>query len=105
MHEKYVVIAQQKRLNEKEDWTTKDHCMFAKKFVDFIAQLPGKSQLTSGGYITSGHIVPPLTPSDPLHADNLSNLTVGTREIFFKYNCYCFPVFENQLGVSHECET
>ena len=54
MHENFVVIVQQNRLNEKEDWTTKNHCMIPKIFVNFIAQLSDKPQSTSGGFITSG---------------------------------------------------
>ena len=54
MHENFVVIVQQNRLNEKENWTTKNHCMIPKIVVNFIAQLSDKPQSTSGGFITSG---------------------------------------------------
>ena len=104
MHENFVVIVQQKRLNEKEDWTTKEHCMLPKIIVNFIAQLPDKPQSTSGGFITSGGIVPPSTLSDPLHAYDMSNLPVETRKILYKYDCNCVPFYENQLGVLRECD-
>ena len=77
MHENFVVIVQQKRLNEQEDWTTKDHCMLPKLFVNYIAQLPDKPQSTSGGFNTSGGIVPPSTLYDPLHT---YDFTTGNKE-------------------------
>ena len=79
MHENFVVIVQQKRLNEKEDWTTKDHCMIPKMFVNFVVQLSDKPQSTSGGFITSGCIIPPSTLSDPLHTYDISNLPVAKK--------------------------
>ena len=104
MHENFVVIVQQNRLNEKEDWSTKNHCMIPKNFVNFIAQLSDKPQSTSGGFITSGGIIPPSTLSDPLHTYDISNLPVGTKKIFYKYDCDCVPFYENQLGVLQECD-
>ena len=73
-----------KRLNEKEDWTTKDHSMLPKTFVNFIAQLPDKPQSASGVFSTSGVMVPASTLSDPLHAHDISSLTVETRKIIQK---------------------
>ena len=102
MHENFVVIVQQKRLNEKEDWTTKEHCMLPKTFVNFIAQLPDQPQSTSGGFITSGGIVPASTLSDPPHVFDISNLSVETEKIIYKYDCNCVPFYENQLGVLRE---
>ena len=104
MHENFVVIVQQKHLNEREDWTTKEHCMLPKIFVNFIAQLPDRPQSTSGGFITSGGIVPPSTLSDSLHAYDISNLPVETRKIIYKYDCNSVPFYENQLGVLRECD-
>ena len=103
-HENFVVIVQEKRLNEQEDWTTKDHCMLPKFFVNFIAQLPDKPQSTSGGFITSGGILPPSTLSDPVQTYDISNLPAGTKKIIYKYDCDCFPFYENQLGVLQECD-
>ena len=104
MHENFVVIGQQKRLNEQEDWTTKDHCMLPKLFVNYVAQLPDKPQSTSGGFITSGGIVQPSTLYDPLHTYDISNLPLETRKIIYKYDCDCVPFYENQLGVLQECD-
>ena len=104
MHENFIVIVQQNRLNEKEDWTTKNHCMIPKIFVNFIAQLSDKPQSSSGGFITSGGIIPPSTLSDPLHTYDISNLPVGTKKIIYKYDCDCVPFYENQLGVLQECD-
>ena len=104
MHQNIVVIVQQKRLSEKKDWTTKEHFLLPKNFVNFIAQLPDKPQSTSEGFIKSGGIVPPSTLSDPLHAYDISNLLVETRKIIYKYDCNCVPFYENQLGVLRECD-
>ena len=105
MHLKFVVFVQQKRLSEKEDWTTKDHFMLPKFFINLLPQMPDKRQSTSGGFITSGGIVP-LSPlfDPPLHAYDISNLPVGTKKIFYKYDCDCVPFYENQLGVFQECD-
>ena len=96
MHENFVVIVQQKRLNEKEDWTTRDHCM--------TPQLSEKPQSTSRDFITSGCIIPPSTLSYLLHTYEISNLPVGTKKIIYKYDCDCVPFYENQLGVLQECD-
>ena len=78
--------------------------MLPKLFVNYIAQLPDIPQSTSGGFITSGGIVPPSTLYDPLHTYDISNLTVETRKIIYKYDCGCVPFYENQLGVLQECD-
>ena len=103
MHENSVVIVQHKRLNDRADWTTKDHCMLPKN-VNFICQLPDNPQSTSGGLITSGGVVPPSTLSDPLYAFVISNLPVGTKKIINNYDWDCVLSYENQLGVLQECD-
>ena len=42
-YENFVVIKTQKRFNEKDDWTTQQHCMLPKNFNNFIAELPEKT--------------------------------------------------------------
>ena len=102
-HENFVVIVQQKRLNEKEDWTTKEHCKLPKIFLNFIAQLPDKPQSSVGISLHQG-VLYHLQQSDPLHAYDISNLPVETRKIIYKYDCNCVPFYENQLGVLQECD-
>ena len=54
VHEDFIVIVQQKRSHENEEWTTHDHCILPKIFINFIAQLPDKPETTGSGFITSG---------------------------------------------------
>ena len=81
MHENFAVIVQQKRLNEQEDWTTKDCCMLPKIFVNYIDQMPDKPKSTSGGFTTSWGIVQHSTLSDPLQTYDISNWPVGTKKL------------------------
>ena len=76
--------------------------MLPKIFVKIIPQLTDKPQSTSGGFITSGGIVPPSTLSDPMHAYDISTLPVQTRKIIYKYDCNCVPFYDNPLGVLRE---
>ena len=54
VHENFIVIVQQKRSHEKEEWITHDHCMLPKIFINFMAQLPVIPETTGSGFITSG---------------------------------------------------
>ena len=78
--------------------------MLPKLFVNYIAQLPDKPQSTSGGFITSGGIVPPSTLYDPLHTYDISHLPLETKKVIHKYDYDCVPFYENQLGVLQECD-
>ena len=70
-HENLNVIIQKKFINEKENWTTKKHCILPKLFLTFIAQLSDKSlQSSCGGLITSVAIIPFSVLSVPLHPHN-----------------------------------
>ena len=99
VHENFIVIVQQKRSHEKEDWITHDHCMFPKIFINFMAQLPDKTETAGSGFITSGGVVPPTTLLHPLEQYDISNLPMGTKKLIYKYDCDCVPFYENQLGV------
>ena len=79
VHENFIVIVQQKRSHEKEDWITHDHCMFPKIFINFMAQLPDKTETAGSGFITSGGVVPPTTLLHPLEQYDISNLPMGTK--------------------------
>ena len=104
VHENFVVIVHQKRSHENEEWTTHDHCMLPKIFINFIAQLPDKPETTGSGFITSGGVVPPTTLLHPLEQYDISNLPMGTKKLKYKYDCDCVPFYENQLGVLQACD-
>ena len=101
-YENFVVFIQQKRTNEKEEnWTTLEHFMIPKIFINFIATLPDKKESEDCGrtFITSGGFVPPLSLTHPLYTYDIVTLPKETRTILYKYDCDCVPFFENQLGV------
>ena len=105
-YENFVVFIQQKRTNEKEEnWTTLEHFMIPKIFINFIATLPDKkeSEDCGGTFITSGGFVPPLSLTHPLYPYDIVTLPKETRTILYKYDCDCVPFFENQLGVVRAC--
>ena len=105
-YENYVVFIQQKRTNEKEEkWTTLEHFMIPKIFINFIATLPGKkeSEDCGGTLITSGGFVPPFSLTHPLYPYDIATLPKETRTVLYKYDCDCVPFFENQLGVVQAC--
>ena len=101
-----MVFIQQKRTNEKEEnWTTLEHFMIPKIFINIIATLPDKkeSEDCGGTLITSGGFVPPLSLTRPLYPFDIVTLPKETRTILYKYDCDCVPFFENQLGVVRAC--
>ena len=52
---------------------------------------------------TSGGCLPPK--STPLFEDHVvDTLTDEVRRIFYRYDCQCVPLLENQLGVYRACE-
>ena len=104
VQENFIVIVQQKRFHEKEEWITHDHCMLPKIFITFMAQLPDKPETTGSGFITSGGVVPPTTLLHPLEQYDIPNLPMGTKKLIYKYDCDCVPFYENQLGVLQACD-
>ena len=105
-YENFVVFIQQKRTNEKEEnWTTLEHFMIPKIFINFIATLPDKkeSEDCGGTFITSVGFVPPLSLTHPLYPYDIVTLPKETRTILYNYDCDCVPFFENQLGVVRAC--
>ena len=98
-----LVFIQQKRTNEKEEnWTTLEHFMIPKIFINFIAPLT-ESDDCGGTLITSGGFVPPLSLTHPLYPYDIVTLPKETRTILYKYDCDCVPFFENQLGAVRAC--
>ena len=77
--ENFVVLIQQKTL-----------------FINAIAALPEKTEPTECSIITSGGHLPPKTIPQMLSTEG--TLPEEVRSIFYRYDCDCVPLFENQLG-------
>ena len=97
---------QQERTNEKEeDWTTLEHYLIPKIFINFIATLPDKkeSEDCGGTFITSGGFVPLLSLTHPLYPYDIVTLPKESQTILYKYYCDCVPFIVKQLGVVRAC--
>ena len=97
MYENYVVFIQQCKDFSMKNWITSDRFIIPKSIIDFVAILPGKNLPTHGSVLTSGGLVPPqkLQSCEP---QDIATLPDETKQLFFKYDCNCVPLFENQLG-------
>ena len=106
-HENFLVVVQQKRYNEKDEWNTLNHCLLPRIFVNFMAKLPEKRPTdTHGGAIfTSGGIIPPSKVPDNLSSYNIVDLPENLKNVFYKYDCDMVPFIENQLGVVEACDS
>ena len=92
--ENFVVLIQQKRKNDL--WYTYQHCLIPKLFINPIAALPEKMEPAESSIIISGGHLPPKTIPQ-MHSTE-EKLPEEVRRIFYKYDCDCVPLFENQLG-------
>ena len=97
MYENYVVFIQQYKDFSEKNWITSDRFIIPKPIIDFVATLPGKNLPANGSIITSGGLVPPqqLQSCEP---QDIATLPDETKQLLFKYDCDCVPLFENQLG-------
>ena len=97
MYESYVVFIQQYKDFSEKNWITSDRFIIPKPIIDFVATLPGKNLPAHGSIITSGGLVPPqqLQSCEP---QDIATLPDETKQLLFKYDCDCVPLFENQLG-------
>ena len=100
LFENYVVFIQQYKDFSHENWVTSDRFIIPKSIINFVATLPGKNLPVHGSVITSGGIVPPrnLHSCEP---QDIGKLPDETRQILFKYDCDCVPLFENQHGAQN----
>ena len=105
-HENLLVDVQQKRYNEKGEWSTFNHCLLPKIFVNFMAKLPEKPTTdTQGGTIfTSGGITPRSKVPDQSSLFKVLDLPENLKKVFYNYDCDMVPFFENQLGVVEACD-
>ena len=101
LYENFVVLIQQKKIGDV--WTVYQHCLIPKLFINAIAALPNKTEPSESIIITSGGLLPPkTTPAFENH--DVDTLTDEVRRIFYRYDCECVPLCENQLGVYRACD-
>ena len=83
-HENFLVVVQQRRYNEKDEWNTLNHCLLPKIFVNFMAKLPEKSTTDThgGGIFTSEGIIPPSKVPDNLSSYNNLDLPENLKKVF-----------------------
>ena len=94
LYENFVVLIQQKKIADV--WTVYQHCLIPKLFINAITALPSKMEPSESSIITSGGFVPPKTmPAFENH--DVDTLTDEVRRIFYRYDCECVPLCENQL--------
>ena len=76
---------------------------FQNSLINAIAALPNKTEPSESSIITSGGLLPPKsTPAFENHV--VDTLTDEVRRIFYRYDCECVPLCENQLGVYRACD-
>ena len=92
--ENFVVLIQQKRKNDLG--YTSQHCLKPNLFINAIAALPEKTEPAESSIITSGGNLPQKTISQ-MHSTE-ETLPEEVRRIFYRHDCDCVPLFENQLG-------
>ena len=99
-YENYVVFIQQYKDFSMKNWITSDRFIIPKSIIDFVATLQGKNIPTHGSVITFGGLVPPqkLQSCEP---QDIATLPDETKQLLFKYDCDCAPLFENQLGAQN----
>ena len=101
LYENFVVLIQQKKIGDV--WTVYQHCLIPKLFINAISALPNKTEPSESSITTSGGLLPPkTTPAFENH--DVDTLTDEVRRIFYRYDCECVPLCENQLGVYRACD-
>ena len=101
MYENFVVLIQQKKIGDV--LTVYQQCLIPKLFTNAIAALPNKTEPSESSIITSGGLLPPkTTPAFENH--DVDTLTDEVRRIFYRYDCECVPLCENQLEVCRACD-
>ena len=96
LYKNFVVLIQQKKVGEI--WTVYQHCLIPKLFINAIAALPNKTEPSESSIITSGGFLPPKT-TPAIENPDVNTLTDEVKRIFYRYDCECIPLCENQLGV------
>ena len=95
-NENNIAFIQQRKDSSISSWTTFNHCLIAKKFIDFVTTLPNiteeedfiNNSTPSETEITSQHILNPLT-------SDIGSLPMDIKRIFRSYDFESMPLFKN----------
>ena len=78
-------------------WHVYHHCLLPKLLLNSIAALPEKIDPSESTIITSGgHLPANVLPA--FQDCNMDTSPDEIKRIFYRYDCDCVPLFENQLG-------
>ena len=101
VYENFVVLVQQRK--QDDVWHVYHHCLLPKLLINAIAALPEKTDPSESTIITSGgHL--PATVLPAFQDCNMDTLPDEIKRIFYRYDCDCVPLFENQLGAYQVCD-
>ena len=95
-YENNIAFIQQRKDSSISSWTTFDHCLIPKKFIDFVATLPNiteeedfiNNSTPSETEITSQHIPNPLT-------SDIGSLPMDIKRILRSYDFESMPLFRS----------
>ena len=100
-YENFVVLIQQRK--QDDVWHVYHHCLLPKLLINAIAALPEKTDLSESTIFTSGGQLPANVL--PAFQDcNMDTLPDEIKRIFYRYDCDCVPLFENQFGAYQACD-
>ena len=96
-YENNFAFIQQRKDSSISSWTTFDHCLISKKFIDFVTTLPNiteeedfiNNSTPSETDVTSQHIPNPLT-------SDIGSLLMDTKRILRCYDFESMPLFRSQ---------
>ena len=101
IYENFVVLIQQRK--QDDVWHIYHHCLLPKLLINAIAALPEKTDPSDSTIITSGgHLPAKVLPA--FQDCNMDTLPEEIKRIFYRYDCDCVPLFENQLGAYQACD-
>ena len=101
VYENFVVLIQQRK--QDDVWHVYHHCLLPKLFLNAIAALPEKTDPSESTIITSGgHLPANMLPA--FQDCIMDTLPDEIKGIFYRYDCNCVPLFENQLGAYQACD-
>ena len=96
-YENNIAFIQQRKDSSISSWTTFDHCLIPKKFIDFVTTLPNitkekktiNNSTPSETEVTSQHIPNPLT-------SDIGSLPMDIKRILRSYDFESVPLFRSQ---------
>ena len=103
--ENNIAFIQQRKDSSISNWTTSDHCLIPKKFIDFVSTLPNiteeedfiNNSTPSETEVTSQHIPNPLT-------SDIGSLPMDIKSILRSYDFESMPLFrshEEEKSLNH----